>query len=66
MFKFVFLILLHYIPHEKCITHGIKYKGHDKYINSMYNRVGRLNMNNAYINENRLRRYQIKVNKFYF
>ena len=51
--KIVFLILLHYIPHKKCITHCIKYRGHDKYINSVYNRVGPLNMHNAYINENR-------------
>ena len=29
-FKILFLIFLHYIPHEKCINHGIKCRGHDK------------------------------------
>ena len=27
-FKILFHIFLHYIPHEKCINHGIKCKGH--------------------------------------
>ena len=47
-----FNTFLHFIPHEKCI-HSIKRRGHDKQINSLYNRIGRLNMHNAYINENR-------------
>ena len=29
-FKIVFLIFLHYIPHEICIYHGIKCRRHDK------------------------------------
>ena len=29
-FKILFLIFIHYIPHEKCINHGIKYRRHDK------------------------------------
>ena len=51
-FKILFLIFLHYIPHEKCINHGIKCRGHDNKFNSLYNRIVRLNTHNAYINEN--------------
>ena len=40
-FKTLFLIFLHYIPHEKNNNHGIN------------SHVGRLNMHIAYINENR-------------
>ena len=29
-FNILFLIFIHFIPHEKCINHGIKYRRNDK------------------------------------